>query len=340
MLIQETQTWNDIHEIPALLDAFSRRAPAELPGRALKAADNSVQLIGRGSSDHAAIFAKYIWETYAGVRAESIHPHSIFEARRPLNFRGRAVWAFSQSGRSTDVVACLKKLQRWGARGVAVTNEADPRRNPLAAAAGRHILLSGSRELAVAATKSFSLQLWLAFWTARVWRGWPSLGELEAVPETIRSFLARPDGLPPAGRFARIWRRMRQAPVLAFVGRGPLFAVAMDAALKFREMAGVHAMAYSAADYLHGPVGAYGAKDFVFLLAPSADGIPADIALVRGALRRRGTPCAVLAPASGKPPLNALLLDAELKLAALALAVEKGRDPDRPKGLKKVTLTY
>jgi glucosamine--fructose-6-phosphate aminotransferase (isomerizing) len=104
-------------------------------------------------------------------------------------------------------------------------------------------------------------------------------------------------------------------------------------------MAGLHATAHSAADFLHGPVGACGAKDLVLLLSPSRRVIPDDLLGVCKALRRRGTPHEVLSPEDGQGPLSALSLDVELKLAALDLAVSKGLDPDRPKGLRKVTKT-
>jgi glucosamine--fructose-6-phosphate aminotransferase (isomerizing) len=335
----DTSTWRDIQEIPALLAAFSERAPQRLRGCVLKAADDSVHLVGRGSSDNATLFAKYIWEAHAGVRADFVHPHAIFEAARPLNFRGRVVWAYSQSGRSTDVVATLKRLMGWGARGVAVTNEPDPARNPLARQADRHILLSGSAELSVAATKTFSLQLWLALWTSRLWCGWPSAAALAETQARLARYLSRPRDFPPAGRSAAVWKRLRRASFVTLVARGPFYAVAKDAALKFRELAGLHAAAHSAADFLHGPVGACGAQDLVLLLSPSQRHIPDDLLRVRQALRGRGTPFEVLSPAGGQPPLNALLLDVELKLAALDLAVAKGLDPDRPRGLRKVTKT-
>ncbi|MCX5795929.1 MAG: SIS domain-containing protein [Elusimicrobia bacterium] len=339
MKASDTSTWRDIHEIPALLAAFSEKAPQRLRGCLLKAADRSVHLVGRGSSDNATLFAKYIWEAYAGVRADFVHPHSVFEARRPLDFRGRVVWAFSQSGRSPDVVAALKKLMGWGAQGVAVTNEPDPARNPLARQAGRHILLSSSPELSVAATKTFSLQLWLALWTSRLWCGWPAEAELRETQAALARYLSRPRDFPPAGRFAAAWKRLRRAPVLSLVARGPFYAVAKDAALKFRELAGLHATAHSAASFLHGPVGACGPRDLVLLLSPSGRKLPDDLARVRKALRGRGTPHEVLWPAGGQAPLSALLLDVELKLAALDLAASRGLDPDRPKGLHKVTRT-
>jgi len=135
MNIKDTLTYKDIAEIPALLAKFSSRA-GEIKKLALRSSDKTVYLVGRGSSGTATLFAKYIWETYAGTITNFIHPHSIFEARKPLHFAGQAVWAFSQSGRSQDIVACLEKLMKWGAKGVAVTNEPDLARNPLARMAG------------------------------------------------------------------------------------------------------------------------------------------------------------------------------------------------------------
>ncbi|MDD2772287.1 MAG: SIS domain-containing protein [Elusimicrobiales bacterium] len=335
MKASETLTWKDIHEIPALLEDFSRDAHEKLGGSILKAADESVYLIGRGSSGNATLFAKYVWETYAGVRTDFIHPHAIFEAKLPLNFKDKAVWAFSQSGQSTDVVECLRRMMSWGAKGVAVTNEADPAKNTLAGIADRHILLSSSKETVVAATKSFELQLWLCLWTAQLWA---KCFDADDFARTIGITGAMLQSAGGNANFA-FWPALKKAPVVAFVGRGPMFAVAEDAALKFREMAGVHASAYSAAEFLHGPIGAHGPEDLVLLLSPSREALPPDLEKVRGALDSRGTTHHILSPAGGKPPFNSVVLDTELKLAALHFAVEKGLDPDRPRGLKKVTPT-
>ena len=136
-----------------------------------------------------------------------------------------------------------------------------------------------------------------------------------------------------------MWEDMKKAPVIAFVGRGVYSAVAADNALKFREMAGVHSAAYSAAEFLHGPIGAHKEKDLVILLSPSCDKLPDDLERVKKALKERGTVHHVLSPGKGVFPFNALLTDVTLKTAALKLALEKGLDPDRPAGLKKVKET-
>lgn len=333
MNIRETLTWRDIAEIPALLDAFTARA-GQMKRLALRSPDKAVHLVGRGSSGTATLFAKYIWETYAGTVTNFVHPHSIFEARKPLNFKGAAVWAFSQSGRSQDIVACLKKLMAWGARGVAVTNEADLKANPLARLADSHILLSGSKEVPVAATKSFALQLWAVLWAAQAWGRCFRPSDFKAAVKAAASAAEENYG------GEALLRRVKRANMLGFVGRGAFNAVAEDSALKFREMAMAHALGYSAAEFLHGPVGAYTGKDLVFLFSPS-EAIPEDIRRVMKALDERGTPYEVVRPPRGvRFPFNCIPVDIRMKLLALRLALAKGLDPDNPRGLKKVTPTF
>jgi len=332
MNIKDTLTYKDIAEIPELLAKFSSRA-GSIKKLALRSTDKTVYLVGRGSSGTATLFAKYIWETYAGTITNFIHPHSIFEARKPLNFKGQAVWAFSQSGRSQDITACLEILLKWGARGVAVTNEADLKNNPLARLAGRHILLSDSKEIPVAATKSFELQLWAVLWAAQAWSG--CFGDRD-FKDTVGAAAA---AVKENYGGDKLIAAVRKAQMLGFVGRGAYNAVAEDSALKFREMAKAHALGYSAAEFLHGPVGAYTSKDLVFLFSPSAR-TPEDIVKVQRALKERGTPFHVVKPGSLKFPFSCIPTDIRMKKLALRLALAKGLNPDNPKGLNKVTQTF
>lgn len=332
MKIEDTLTYKDIAEIPDLLEKFSSGAGA-LKKLAARSKEKSVYLVGRGSSGTATLFAKYIWEGYAGTITNFIHPHSIFEARKPLNFKGQAAWAFSQSGRSQDITACLEKLIKWGAKGVAVTNEPDLKNNPLARLAGRHILLSNSRELPVAATKSFELQLWAVLWTAQVWSRCFKPSDFKAAVAAARAELAVKQ------TDEKLLRTLAKAGMIGFVGRGAYNAVAEDSALKFREMSRTHALGYSAAEFLHGPVGAFTAKDFAFLFSPS-DAVPEDIMKVKKALDERGTASLIVKPGKLGFPFNCLPVDMRMKTLALRLALHKGLNPDSPKGLNKVTQTF
>lgn len=330
---EDTLTGKDIKEIPDLLEDFSRRVP-EMKKNFIRPDSRILYFLGRGSSSNATLFAKYIFEEYTGTICSFVRPHSIFEARQPLNFKNSAVWAYSQSGKSPDIVECLKKLISWGAEGVAVTNEADLSKNPLAQTAGRHILLSKSPELPVAATKSFILQLWTALWVAHCWSGCFDEDYFKETIDIIREAVGMDFSL--VGR--DYLENLLNAGMIGFVGRGTYNAVAADSALKFREMCRSHAVGYSAADFLHGPVGAYSEKDFVFLLSPHAE-LAEDLMRVRQALDLRGVKYAVLHEPKGKSPFTRLVMDIRLKITAINLSLAKGLNPDAPKGLAKVTET-
>ena len=216
---------------------------------------------------------------------------------------------------------------------MAVTNEADLKNNPLARLAGRHILLSDSKEIPVAATKSFDLQLWAVLWTAQTWSGCFSEKDFKDTVAAAR--LAVEDDYGDE----KLLKKIKQANMLGFAGRGAYNAIAEDSALKFREMAKSHALGYSAAEFLHGPVGAYTAKDLVFLFTPS-EKLPEDILKVKKALNERGTSCELVLPGKLKFPFNCIPVDMRMKMLALRLALSKGLNPDNPKGLRKVTQTF
>jgi len=333
MKITDTLTYKDIREIPVLLASFSKNAD-RLKKLTLKSRRGRVYLVGRGSSGNATLFAKYVWEEFCGVASNIIHPYSVFSARKEIDFGGEVVWAFSQSGRSGDIVKCLKKLMLWGASGVAVTNEPNISKNLLAQAAGNNVLLSYSKELPVAATKSFALQLWLVLRTAKLWGAGFFTSDFNKTIFEIERFTG---SLPDFGN--DYVEKIKDRSFVGFVGRGPFNAIAEDSALKFREMAGVHSLGYSAAEFLHGPIGSFGPKDFVFLFNHLAK-LSEDIRRVKKSLLKRKVPFAVMSEKGLKYPFNALLADVKMKFIALKLAVCKGLNPDKPRGLKKITQTF
>ncbi|MEW5951408.1 MAG: SIS domain-containing protein [Elusimicrobia bacterium] len=332
MNYKDTLTYSDIKEIPYLLRNFK----IETHGKTdLKSKDGEVFLLGRGSSGNATIFAKYVWEIYCGVIVNFIHPHSIFNAQKKLNFKNKTVWSFSQSGKSTDIVECSKKLKKWGAEIISVTNEPDIKKNPLAKISDFHILLSSSKEIPVAATKSFALQMYCALKTALLWNGKISKKETEKLPDLCEKLI---DSFEKKYKENKISEILKKSSMIGFVGRGPFNAVAEDSALKFREMAFRHSFGYSAAEFLHGPVGAYGKKDLVFILSSKKE-LTEDLKKVAEKLKERKTPYKILNPFCDSYPFNALLTDIFLKLCALKHACERGINPDYPKGLSKVTKT-
>ncbi|TIO27843.1 MAG: SIS domain-containing protein, partial [Mesorhizobium sp.] len=246
-----THMRREIEEIPQatarLLDG-SAKVLADA-GRGLRERDpHFVVTVARGSSDHAATFMKYAVELTAGLAVASVGPSiaSIYGAK--LRLRGSACLAISQSGKSPDIVAMAETARAGGALTVAITNTAD---SPLARASDYAIDILAGPERSVAATKTFVNSAVAAL----------ALMAHSTGDEALLAALARlPEHFEKA--IAYDWMALAAAletPRSLFIlGRGPSFAIASEAALKFKETCAMHAEAYSAAEVMHGPLALVG----------------------------------------------------------------------------------
>jgi len=302
-------------------------------------------IAARGSSDHAATYAKYAWAALTGRPVALATPalHTLYQT--PPRFDGALVVGVSQSGQSPDIVAVLEEARRQGRPTLAVTNDGA---SPLAAAADFVIELHAGPERSVAATKTYTAQVAAMALLAAAWSGRPGLlDELRAVPEAMAATLA---GLGPAAARAE---RYRYAEQCVLIGRGYNYATAFEIALKLKELTYTGAIAYSSADFRHGPI------------ATISDGLPTLLVMPRGAvfddllalardLAARGAELLVISddPAARELAALPLPLPAGLpewlsplaavlpgQVLALHLTLARGFDPDRPRGLQKVTLT-
>lgn len=298
-----------------------------------------VAVIARGSSDYAAIFGRYLLEAATGRPVALAAPSLQNLYGVTPRVEGWLAIGISQSGRTPEIVSALERYREGGARTVAVTN--DPG-SPLSAAADLDLALGAGEEVAVPATKTFTGQLAAMAVLAEalgpvVW----DAADWERLPDAVGEVLSDP---APAERAAQA---LGTASELVAVGRGLLMPVALEAALKLREAAGVRAEGWSAADFRHGPVSVV--RTDLPLLAVSASGPAAkDVEDLAGQLERAGTPVLRLADradselpyAGGLPePLCAIPAAARAQQLALAVALSRGVDPDDPPGLSKVTPT-
>jgi len=316
----------------------NRDAIGEL-GRALRQyAPHAVVTCARGSSDHAATYARYLIETRTGLLASSAAPSvsSLYAAKADL--RSVLFVAISQSGASPDLLAAARAAKAAGALVVALVNAED---SPLARVASHAIGLRAGTETSVAATKSY-------------------IASLSAIVQLVGHW-TRDDGLLDAldgvpGQLEDAWQLdwsmaiepLRAASSLFVVGRGLGLGIAQEAALKLKEACGLHAEAFSAAELRHGPV-ALVDRGFPVLAFAQADETRPDVeTLVRdlagvGArvlLAGSQVPGALTLPAiRAHPAIEPLLLIQSFYRFANALAVARGRDPDRPPHLRKVTET-
>jgi glucosamine--fructose-6-phosphate aminotransferase (isomerizing) len=292
----------------------------------------------RGSSDHAATFAKYLIETRAGVITASAAPSIASLYRAPTMLKDALFLIISQSGASPDLVLAAKEAKRAGAYVLALLNAPNA---PVAEFADDVVALSAGEERSVAATKSFIASLAAIIGLVA---GWTQDRALE------QALAAAPDRLREAA--ALDWSAaaptLIKAQSMYVIGRGPGFGIACEAALKLKETCRIHAEAFSAAELRHGPLALVRPGFPVLLLAqsdPTRDSI-ADLAVD---LSRRGADvflagaaaegAATLPALEAHPALQPMLLTQTLYRLAHDAALARGCDPDRPPHLEKVTET-
>ncbi|HET8727379.1 MAG TPA: SIS domain-containing protein [Alphaproteobacteria bacterium] len=293
----------------------------------------------RGSSDHAATFAKYLIEVRTGLVTASAAPSVATIYDRQLAMDGALFIAISQSGKSPDLIRQAELAAAGGALTVALVNQQD---SPLAAVC-RHVLpLHAGPETSVAATKSYIASLSALLHLVAAWQDDRALEQaLDRLPERLDA-ATRLDWSEPLDAFA-------DAVDLLVVGRSFGFAIAQEAALKFKETCGLHAEAFSGAELMHGPVALVG-PDYPVLVFSPEDETRESLRPVIASLRDKGA--AVFAAEAGSvepgrlpivPPLHPQadtlpMVVAFYRLAA-ELAARRGLDPDQPRHLHKVTET-
>jgi glucosamine--fructose-6-phosphate aminotransferase (isomerizing) len=292
----------------------------------------------RGSSDHAATYAKYLIETRARVLTASAAPSVSSVYGISQDVRGCLFIAISQSGRSPDLLASVAAAKASGATVLALCNSAD---SPLVAAADLTVELRAGPETSVAATKSYLASLAAI---ARVVASWTQDAQLDAA-------LAQLPGLMDSS-WALDWSAalpaLESAANLYVVGRGLGLAAAQEIALKFKETCAVHAEAFSSAELRHGPYTLLG-KGFPALLFAQRDATLPGIETLARELARRGVPILLAggnAPGATQlptmdtaPEIAPILLVQSAYRMIASLAVQRGLDPDHPPHLRKITET-
>lgn len=309
-----------------------------------------VLLIARGTSDHAALYAKYLCEIRLGLPVGLASPSTLTVYGARPDLRDVLAIAVSQSGGSPDLVGSLRAAKECGALTVAVTNNAG---SPLAAAADAHVDIDAGHERAVAATKTYTaelLALYLLLEGVRVGTTHGAAGAAAALPDLADALLTG-----SARAVAEIVPRYRFAERMIVTSRGYSYPTAREAALKLMETCYLSAQAFSGADLLHGPLAMVDQEMPVVAIVPGGRGGAAMAPVLERLLAGGGDLLIVGAP--GRPgaegatqsrialpevadELSPLLEILPLQLLARDLAVLRGGNPDAPRGLRKVTETW
>ncbi len=310
-----------------------------LASRLQAAPPRAVVTLARGSSDHAATFARYLIETRLGIMTASAAPSvsSVYESTPGM--ADTLCLVISQSGRSPDLLTAAQAAADGGALVVALVNDES---SPLAALAEVVLPLHAGPELSVAATKSYIAALAAVVQLAAHWAEDAALLEsLNGLPDLLGLAwdLDWSEALPP----------LLSAQSLYVVGRGVGFGVAQEAALKFKETCGLHAEAFSTAEVRHGPMALVGPGFPVLAFAQDDETRPGVEAVVQACARQGAAvikaggapqPGVRLLPApDAHPVLEPIAYVQSFYRMANALALARGYDPDRPPHLAKVTET-
>jgi glutamine---fructose-6-phosphate transaminase (isomerizing) len=294
----------------------------------------------RGSSDHAATFAKYMFETRLRIATVSQAPSiSSIYGGPLLNMKDVPFIVISQSGRSPDILMSAEAAKAAGALVIALVNDIN---SPLAALANIVIPLHAGPETSVAATKSYIATLaaiahFVAHWSQDI--------ELQTRLETLGDDLA--------SAFVANWLAAEDyfasAQSLFVLGRGLTLGIAQEAALKFKETCGLHAEAFSLAEVAHGPM-ALIKPGFPLLIFPPQDKAALGLEELVEKFAARGAQIAVAGsplPGTMPLPLNHGLHPVLAPIAMVqsfytlvnAISIKRGYDPDHPPMLNKVTET-
>lgn len=309
-------------------------------GSALRSlAPRAVVTCARGSSDHAATFAKYLIETRLGVLTSSAAPSvtSVYGIKQDL--QGCLFLAISQSGRSPDLIAATRAAKAAGATVVALVNTDNA---PLADTADFLLPLCAGPEQSVAATKSYIASLAAIIHLTAAWAADKTL---------LEALVLAPEAMDKAWQldWEAAMPTLRNTNHLYVIGRGVGLGIAQEAALKCKETCRLHAEAFSGAEVRHGPQ-ALLQSNFPALIFTQDDETRTDLETLARDLVNRDvnvmiagravTGATVLPTIPAHPIIQPMLLAQSFYKLANALAVARGCDPDRPPHLRKITETH
>lgn len=327
-------------DVAALQYAVNAALIADLARRLRLLDPQIIFTCARGSSDHAATYAKYLIETRLRIPVVSQAPSisSIYGAPL-LHMKNQPFILISQSGKSPDLLLSAEAARKAGALVIAFVNDRD---SPLARLAEIVVPLHAGPENSVAATKSYIATLCAL---AHLVSEWTRASETQEAVKMLPQLLN--------AAWADDWcagaEMLRDAESMFVLGRGLTLGIAQEAALKFKETSGIHAEAFSMAEVAHGPM-ALVKSGFPLLIFPPADQAAAGLEPIVKQFLGRDARIAVAGrqfdgavslglPEEGDSVTTPIAMVQSFYAMVNAISVQRGYDPDRPPLLQKVTET-
>lgn len=306
---------------------------------------SSVVIAARGTSDHAGIYGKYIIESTIGVPVAMAAPSIFTVYKKQMDLSDSLIIGISQSGKAADVLEVIKGANNCGAITIAITNNVE---SPLAKEAKYHLYCNAGIEKSVAATKTFTSEMYLLTCLVAEWADDSKIkSELSEVPDNISKIF---NELKYITEKVERYRFMNECFVLA---RGINYAIALESALKIQETSYVRAKAYATSDFHHGPFAMIQKDMTVLVYAPEGPSLNNTMEMIH---KLKGSDAEIITISNNKqvqemgntnfvipetsndlisPFYNIVIA----QLFACKLSLVKGFNPDAPRGLSKVTIT-
>jgi glutamine---fructose-6-phosphate transaminase (isomerizing) len=330
--------------IRGLIDEHAERM-MQLADYFRKQAPRFVLIAARGTSDNAAIYAKYLLGALNQIPVGLAMPSLYSLYQQPPDMRGGLVIGISQSGQTPDVLSIFEEAEVQGVPSLAITNEPD---SPMAALADHTITLNAGKEESVPASKTYTAQLAAVAQLAAYCNGdIQYIAGLKYLGDLVEEVLEQNPAVKKAAQ------NFGDKDHLIVVGRGFNHCTTFETALKIKELSYMVAQAYSAADFRHGPIAMLEEHFPVVALAPEGKAF-ADMKAMISEIQPTGADMAVISnhgallkqsqfpiqlPRALPEWLSPIITTIPGQLLALHLAAAKGVDPDKPRGLNKITLT-
>ena len=359
MKYTETLMWKEINETPEIFGEIQGQNSEQMKSLVQAIKDSKATnfvAAARGTSDHALIFFKYVLEVNSGYTVGLSAPSVITLYKGKINYKNSIVIGCSQSGKAADVLEVIRKGNEQGSITIAVTNDKE---SPIAKEARFHLYCNAGEEKSVAATKTFSSQLYLLLWLASELSGLKeNLMLLKNMRQEVEHVLPQIDKLTSV--YAEKFKGMNSGFVLS---RGMTYAIALEATLKLQETCYIQMKGYAGSDFYHGPLAMVNEETPVIIYCAKNNGDDE----MQSIIRADQIKCVEKMLSLGAPVLlvtndciltgrfkkcnDALLtfsVPEEVTIFAFALFAQMfacklscaiGNNPDSPRALNKVTIT-
>lgn len=301
-----------------------------------------IVLAARGSSNNACQYFRYIQEMLYGLPVSFAATSIISMYHSHIDYDQALVIGVSQSGQAHDVLAVMKQAKEQKALTISITND---RSSPMAQEADVSFMLHANPELSVAATKTFTAELYVLAKIVSLLTHHSIDMELKKIPSLMGKVFAVEDSIK---QVSKLFAPIKETFLLA---RGPLYSVALEGALKLLETAYMHATAYAISDFHHGPLAVVDENTYIIVFLEKGVMYQNTIDMIHKIVSSNGNlvvftndatfmgdyPTLYL-PESGVVT-SAFIFSVAIQLFAYHVSLAKGHNPDKPRNLSKVTIT-